>query len=52
MLEAFRDMWAEQTQVSERMRKKVRWIEGEVDGLERQSWRKEGAKEDLGSAGA
>lgn len=51
MLEAFQDMWKEQERVVEKTREQVKWVEGEVDGLEGASWRKEGAKEDLGSAG-
>lgn len=51
MLEAFQDMWKEQESVVQRTREKVRWVEGEVGSLEERSWRREGAEEDLGSAG-
>lgn len=50
MVEGFRQIWREQEAVKSEVGKRVRWIEERVRDIEKASWDRADAIEDLGSA--
>lgn len=46
---AFEETWIEQEKERKRVEERCRWLEGLVGELERETWDREGAVEDLGS---
>ncbi|XXH00041.1 hypothetical protein Hte_006382 [Hypoxylon texense] len=50
-LAAFRDVWAAQQREARRARARIRELAGRVEDLERETWDRSGAVEDLGTAG-
>ena len=50
MMDAFHETWEKQEDVKKRMSEKIRELDDAVRELERGSWDREGAVEDMGSA--
>jgi hypothetical protein len=48
MMEAFQTAWEEQLESTKRAERKIKWVEERVRELERESWDREGAVEDMG----
>ncbi|KAM3070636.1 hypothetical protein ACMFMF_008088 [Clarireedia jacksonii] len=48
MVEAFKTAWKEQLESTKRAERKIEWVEERVRDLEKETWDREGAVEDMG----